>query len=134
MTMSDEQITEIAELLDCGEICFYHLPTSTIEHHPDPDNPYFEPELWKEIIDKIEANRNNFKRIERMDSRLAFQVMENFANSLTENSFKNSLIRLLLERKPFSNFKIMVDNSDHRQAWFDFKRQAYINWVSEQLN
>jgi len=133
MTISDEQIEEIAEILECGEICFYHLPTGILEHHPDPENPYFEPEQWKQTIDKIQADQKNYKRVEMMDSRQAFQVMENFANSLNDINFKNSLIELLLERKPFSKFKMMVENSNHRQDWFDFKRLANINWVTKQL-
>jgi hypothetical protein len=89
--------------------------------------------MWKEIIDKIEADRNNYKRVEMMDSRQVFQVMEKFSNSLTDINFKNSLIELLLERKPFSKFKIMVENSNHRQDWFNFKRLSNVNWVNEQL-
>ncbi len=43
---TDEHIAEIAELLDCGELCFFHESTGTIGHYPDPNHDYFEPEQW----------------------------------------------------------------------------------------
>lgn len=134
MKVTEEQIKEIADLLDCGELCFLHEPTGTLEHYPDPDSLYFEPEPWQETMDKIDSDIDNYIRFNQMDSRKSFQVMEDFANSLDDDSFKTQLINLLSQRKPFSKFKWAVDNSDYRQDWFGFKEQAYINWVHEQLN
>jgi len=82
MTLTKEHILEIAELLDCGMICFYHLSTGTIESHPDPYGPYYDPEPWQDIIDKIENNWHNYIRFEKMDSNEGFRVMEDFAFSL----------------------------------------------------
>jgi hypothetical protein len=134
MTLTDEQIKEIAELLECGEVCFFHKPTETLEHYPDPDNLYFEPEFWQETIDKIESDRSNYQRFEKMGSHQGFQIMEDFANSITDMNFRTRLFEQLSQHKPFSKFKWAIDNSEHREDWFDFKQQAYINWVREQLN
>lgn len=134
MTPSDEHIREIAELLDCGELCFFHEPTGTIEHHPDSDGDYFDPEPWQETMDKIDSDWSNYLRFEKMDSRQGYRVMEDFANSLSDDDFRTRLFEQLSERKPFSKFKWVVDNSEYRQCWFDFKEQANIDWVHEQLN
>jgi hypothetical protein len=134
MTLTDEHINEIAELLDCGEVCFFHEPTGTLEHYPDPDNLYFEPEFWQETMDKVESDRSNYQRFEKMDSRQGFQVMEDFANSLTDENFRTRLFEQLAQRKPFSKFKWAIDNSEHRQDWFDFKHQANIKWVGKQVH
>ena len=72
MTLTEEHIAEIAELLDCGMTCFYHRPTGTIESHPDPGDLYFEPEFWQDLIDKIENDRDNYDRFEKMDSNQGF--------------------------------------------------------------
>ncbi len=133
MKPTEEHIREIAELLDCGELCFFHEPTGTIEHHPDPDSEYFDPEPWQETLDRIDANWGEYRRFEKMDSNQAFRVMEDFANSLTDENFRTRLFNQLSQRKPFSKFKWAIDNSKYRQNWFDFKEQAYINWVHEQL-
>lgn len=133
MTLTDEHISEIAELLDCGMICFYHRPTGTIESYPDPDDLYFDPEPWQDIIDKIENNWSSYDRFEKMDSNQGFQVMENFAHSLTDINFRNRILNRLSKRRPFQNFKLLIDSSDYRQAWFDFKKQAYIEFVKQQI-
>ena len=57
MTMSNKNIEEIAELLDSGMTCFYHHPTGIIEYHPDLTDPYFDPESWAGVIDKIKSDR-----------------------------------------------------------------------------
>lgn len=133
MAPTDEHIEEIAGMLECGNLCFFHKQTGAIEFHPDPDSPYFDTEIWQEVMDKIENDFLNYKRFDLMDSRQGFQVMEDFVETLTDSHFQSRLFQLLSERKPFSKFKMAIDNSDYRQNWFDFKKQAYIDWVREQL-
>jgi len=133
MSPTDEQIKEIVELLDCGQLCFFHKTTGSIEHYADPYGPYFDPEPWQDAIDKVEADRSNYQEFEKMGSNEAFQVMKDFANSLPDEEFNNQLFKLLSQNKPFSKFKWAIDNSEYRQDWFDFKGQASINWVLGQL-
>ncbi|MEM6830358.1 MAG: hypothetical protein AAF551_07560 [Bacteroidota bacterium] len=133
MHPTEKDIREIAELLDCGERCFFHEPTGEIEHFPDPDEMYSDTEYFQETMDKVDADWSNYLRFEKMDSRQAFQVMEDFADSLADKNFQSQLFNLLSKNKPFSKFKWAIDNSDYRQNWFDFKEQANIAWVREQL-
>jgi len=133
MTPTEAHIEEIAELLDCGECCYFHIPSGTIEHFPDPDYSMEELERWQEIIDKVNADRDNYLYFEKMDSNQAFRVMEGFAITLTDEHFRNRLLNLLSQKKPFSKFKYAIDTSNYRQMWFDFKKEAYINWVRAQL-
>ena len=90
MTFTDEIIIEIAGLLDCGMICYFHRPTGTIESHPDPNDPYFDPDPWQDIIDKVENDWDNYEQFEKMYSNQGFQIMENFAYSLTDLKFSLS--------------------------------------------
>ncbi len=133
MALSEEHIEEIAGLLDCGLVCFYHRPTKTIEYHPDSEEFYSVPEPWHDILDKIQADRNNYIRFEKMDSNQGFRVMEDFAWSLTDIDFRDQILARLSKRKPFQNFKFLIDSSEYRQDWFDFKKKAYIEWVKEQI-
>ncbi|MCA1762219.1 MAG: UPF0158 family protein [Flavobacteriales bacterium] len=133
MKLTDKDIAEIAELLDCGFICFYHRPTGEIESHPDPNDIYFDPEPWEDIMAKIENDWENYDRFEKMNSNEGFQVMENFAYAINDLNFRYKILERLTRRKPFQNFKILIDSSNHRQNWFEFKKNAYIDFVKQQI-
>ena len=133
MNLTEKQISEIAELLDSGLICFFNRRTRSIDYHPDPLDPYFDPEPWQETMDKIEEYWHDYERIDKMDSNSAFQVMEEFVDSINEQKFKERLYNILSRPKPFANFKAEVETSKYRQEWFDFKKEAYINWVRKQI-
>lgn len=133
MNITNEQIEEIAEWLECGMICFFHRPTGTIEYHPDPNDAFFEPEPWEDAMDKIDGDWDNYIRIDKMDSSEGFQVMEDFADELPDGKFRESVLEQLSNKKTFRNFKNMIDDSEYRQDWFDFKRKAYIEHVKQQL-
>jgi len=132
MTLTEEKISKIAEELDCGLVCFYHRPTGTIESHPDPDYLYLDREPWQDIIDKIENDWDNYDRFEKMDSTEGFKVMEDFAHSLSDTDFRDKILERLARTKPFQNFKMLIDSSDYRQKWFDFKEKAYFDFVKQQ--
>tara|TARA_B100000745_G_C19954505_1_gene322401 strand:- start:177 stop:584 length:408 start_codon:yes stop_codon:yes gene_type:complete len=131
--MTDKDIKEIAEWLDSGMICYYHRPTKTIEYHPDPDDPYFEPDPWQETIDKVEEDWDNYDQFEKMTSNQGFEVMKDFADSLKDSEFQEKIYNRLYRPRPFQNFKNLIDNSDYRQNWFDFKAKAYIDFTKRQI-
>ena len=133
MTLSDEHIFEIAELLECGMICYYHRLTGVIESHPDPDDPYSDPEAWQDTIDKVENDWDSYETFKKMNSAEGFEVMEKFAYSLDDHRFRDKILDRLSKRKPFQNFKVLIDSSDYRQDWFKFKKNAYIDFVKEQV-
>ncbi|MDF9795371.1 hypothetical protein OKW21_000634 [Catalinimonas alkaloidigena] len=133
MKLTDEHIAEIAELLESGMICFFHRENGTIEFHPDQSDLYYDPEPWQDIIDKIENDWDNYNQFVKMDSNQGFRVMEEFAYSISDSNFRSSLLNRLSGRKPFQNFKILIDASAYRQDWFDFKKRAYIKWVEQQI-
>ena len=133
MTITDKHISEIADLLDCGMICFYHETTGKIESHPDPDGLYFDPESWQDVISKVERDWANYIKFEKMNSNEGFQLMENFAHSITDKTFKNKILDQLSGEKPFQKFKRLIDSSDFRQEWFDFKKNATIDFVKRQI-
>ena len=46
---------------------------------------------------------------------------------------KGKILNAISKRKPFQNFKNLIDSSHYRQNWFDFKNKAYINFVKQQI-
>ena len=135
MKLSDEVINSIAQDLDCGLVCYVHKETGEFKSVVDVDNPYADDiEPWKEDLDEIEANRDQYLLIEKMSSGDAFRVMVRFADSLQDEVMRNRLHDALSKRKPFSHFRYVVDNhEDIRQAWFKFKNARYEDWVRSHL-
>lgn len=135
-TLTEQQINEIAEDLNCGLRCYVHRQTNELVSIPDTSQfAMLDTEGWEEEIEKLEKNSTDYLEIEPMCSRDAFEIMEDFTHSLEgNNALKGRLIRALERRKPFREFKFEIDNSgDEREQWFAFKKQRMIEWVKKQL-
>jgi len=129
--MTDEQINELADNLDCGLRCFVHREKKTIVATPDHDS---DSELWDEVNDEIENNFDRYVEIEKMDSHESFRLMEHFIDTVDNSQLRDKLEEALRRPKPFANFKFDIDNSGpYRQKWFDFKKQRTIEWVRGQV-
>jgi hypothetical protein len=131
--VTEEHINEIAGLLDCGLVCFFHTENGTIESHPDDMDVVDDHELWQEIIDKIELEFDKYIKFEKMDSSQSFRVIADFVDQIDSHEFKTKLMYIVNHPKPFRHFKHAIDNSDYRQDWFEHKDRMYVNWVREQL-
>lgn len=75
--------------------------------------------------------QNSYIRIQKMNSNQSFRVMEAFLENIKSESLREKLDNALRVSKPFRNFKYLIDNSDYRQNWFDFKFSSlkiYCGW------
>jgi len=135
--VTNEMIKEIAEQLDCGFRAYIHKTTGQLLFLPDFDNNIYAAEdEWQEELDQLENNFHDFNEIDKWSSRESFEMMTDFAMELTENrNLQNRLLDSLEKKKPFSQFKFIIDNSgDYRQLWFDFKANWQQAFVSRQLD
>ena len=131
-----EIIKEIAEYLDTGMKCFYHIHTGELEYYPDELKGYagFEEEMWQESMDKVENNYHEYLSFEGMESHQSFRIMEAFIADMADVKTQQRFEDAISYRKPFQNFKQLLNNyPELRQQWFDYKNQQYIEWVQEQL-
>ena len=134
ISLTKDQIKEIAEQLDCGMRCYINKETGAIQTTPDFDNWYTDDEPWADILNELEENWDKYVEIERMESNDSFDLMADFAESVDSRELRDRLINALNKKHPFRNFKWVVDNSGpYRQRWFDFKNQRLIDWVKDQL-
>jgi len=128
---------EIAENLDCGFNCYYNSKTNEIVTIPNFSNISDEEE-FKEIIqeslEKVNKQKTDFIKIEVLESFESFKIMERFVEKIPDQQFKSELENILKKKKPFQNFKYLIDNSDYRQNWFDFKQRELERIVENQLN
>ncbi len=130
-------IKEIAENLDCGFNCYYNPNTNEIVTIPNFSH-ILDEEEFKEIIqaglEKVNKQKADFVKFEVLESFDTFKIMERFVEQITDQQFKSELEDILQKKKPFQNFKYLIDNSDYRQKWFDFKQRELERIVENQLN
>jgi hypothetical protein len=131
-----EMIKEIADYLDGGMICFFHKPTGQLEYYPDEMRSFagFDEEIWQETMDKVEANYDEYIRFEGMDSRESFGVLEEFVETIADETIRQRFEDAISFKKPFQNFKqLLLNYPELRQQWFAFKDKRYIEWVCERI-
>ena len=135
LTFTKEQIKEITDQLDTGFRVFYHKVSGELIFVPDTDKHYgMEIEAWQDDLDKLDKDFTAYQEIEAMDSRDSFGVMADFAEQVPDSNLRNKLIDALNRKKPFREFKFVIDNSGkYRQSWFDFKNNRYLEWTEDQV-
>jgi len=134
MKLSQKQIYDITQTLDMGMRCYVHKETGEIKELPTQEMlDYGDAELWEEDIKKVEEEIDKYAKIEPMRSGDSYPIMEDFADQVRDTRLQKRLIEALNRRRPFANFKNVIDNSDVRDDWFKFKQQQYEAWVRHEL-
>jgi hypothetical protein len=125
-------IQPIAEAIDAGMTCFLNMDTQElVKIHP----------VFQELEDEENEDDENAEylnwpncfEISTLDSQESFEIMESFVSQLKDIPMQNQLIRILDGKKPFANFKQVVQSSSYQQAWYDFKEKALAQYVRTQL-
>lgn len=128
------QVQEIADFLGSGMNCYIHKKDRVIKMVIDSDvHAGGDLEFWEEDLKEIDEHRNQYFLIRDMPSRDSFIIMEGFVDQVRDRNLKNRLLRALNNRKPFKNFKYLIDDSEYREQWFDYRRQERFNWVAERI-
>ena len=138
-------VNEIAQYMDMGMICYLNPETVKLSFIPQ--------ELFYDIegSDDVEEIKkqldyvHGWQTVEFLDwdnpivfqpfpSNQSFRIMEKFTHNLpNDENLRPKLINALQNRKPFANFGRIIDNSDLREDWFEFKREYLDNLVAEDL-
>lgn len=131
-------IKEIAESLDSGLVSFLNLDTVEIEDFPKEmlDDPEEFEAMTGDSLENLNfkhTNWGNCVRFDPLESFESFDIMRKFVDSLEDKGLIDKLNNALNDRKPFANFKTIIDNFNYRQNWFDFKKQFMENHVKELL-
>lgn len=136
-TLTQQQIKEIADQLDSGFRSFWNKTNGELLFIPDMFKyPDIDIEAWSEEMEKLENDFSDYVEIEQMKSHESFEIMTDFVETLSDsNQLKYKLINALNKKKPFKEFKFIIDNSgDYRQKWFDFKNESIQKWVIDRFN
>ena len=131
-------VKEIAGSIDAGLVCF--LNTNTLQIDELPKELVASPAMYKMetgmSIKDFKPKYTRWKKyitIEPLESNESFKIMEKFVDQLDNSKLRERLVYALNNRKPFANFKNIIDNSDIRQDWFDFKDKKLQEYVKTMI-
>ena len=131
-------VKEIAGSIDAGLVCF--LNTNTLQIDELPKELVASPAMYKMetgmSIKDFKPKYTRWKKyitIEPLESNESFKIMEKFVDQLDNSKLRERLVYALNNRKPFANFKNIIDNSDIRQDWFDFKDEKLQEYVKSMI-
>jgi hypothetical protein len=131
----NKAVKEIAGSIDAGLVCF--LRTDTLEIDEIPYELFSSPTMYKMntgfTLKDFKPKYTRWKKyitIEPLVANESFKIMEEFVHQLDNSKIRTQLVNALQNRKPFANFKYIIDNSDIRQEWFDFKDKKLQEYVS----
>lgn len=80
LTLTEEEIEEIAEQLDCGIRSFWHKTTRELLFVPDIDeNPFIDIEFFEDDFEKLNQNLDDYIEIRKPNSSDSFRIMDGFA-------------------------------------------------------
>ena len=121
-------IQQIAQYIDCGHDCYYNLKTKDLFWIPNIDklatgDEYYHREIFRDALNKVKSEEKNLIKFEVLESYQSFKIMEHFKNQIGDDRLRNSLQQALNKRKPFQNFKYLIDHSEFREDWFEFKQK-----------
>ena len=133
-------VHDVAESIDCGMICF--INPETLEMEDVPKTLLDEGFMFDEEEDEEEDNMMNMKHhkwekcitVEPPESSESFRIMEDFVSEIDDKKLQKQLINALENRRPFANFKYVVEGSSYRKEWFAFKQQKLEEYVWRDLS
>ena len=134
-------VHDVAENIDCGLVCFINPETLEVEEIPKGMVDGFSDFSLNSELDDEEDDEQKFLHedwescisVEPRESNESFKIMEKFVDEVNDKNLKNKLVNTLNNRRPFANFKNIVESSNYRNEWFAFKQKQLEILVWEEL-
>lgn len=123
----------IAESIDCGLIVYLNLDTLDLEEvsaemeDPEDFDSNFSQCDWVERPKFYDWE--NTIRFEPLEAHESYKMMEAFVENMEDEQLQAELFNAMDNQKPFAHFNGIIDNSEFRQNWFDFKQHYLENHV-----
>lgn len=133
MIITAKQIENIAQEIEMGMKVYINRETLEIKPIYDWEDSLGDVDIWEEEEEAIEEEWANFSVISKMESWEAFQVMEDFLGEIQDKKLQQDLVQILERKRPFANFKAVVETSAYREKWFNFQSIASQKYVKKQL-
>jgi|GEM_PF-294841 len=138
LTLSEKEISAIADYLLKGKVCYYQEDKKIIHHLPDEEENFNEDltEEEEDLLDEIDADPANFAEFIKMEAAQESLIMEQFTEQFVENkSFQEDLYDSLTKSKAMERFTFLIEESKpYKEKWYEFRRRKYQDWVMEQID
>ena len=157
MKLSKKQLTDIAESIDAGFICYLNAETGEYiemmnndamsnygiswEEEEDEEPGDFSHQWEKELYDDVKSDMAKIDswehaiKIEKPESHESFKIMERFVDEIIpDGKLKNDFFCALSRSHPFRNFNALVHNCKYREDWFAFKQNAIEEYVRAMID
>ena len=83
----------------------------------------------------LDADPDRFLLIEPVPSSVAYEIIYDFVDTLTEGKIPRELARALQQRRPFRRFKdVLLNYPAVQEDWFRFHEQAFMKIIQEWLD
>jgi hypothetical protein len=87
---------------------------------------YFSEDLGDDETEDDPRDDGRFVAVEPIESHVAFRVMADFVDQVSDPRLARRLADALQKRRPFRGFKdVLADHPAQREAWFAFERVAH---------
>lgn len=131
-------VKEIASCIDAGMVCFLNTDTLEIDEFPRDllSDSYMYKMNTRVSLDQLNLKYTQWEKyitIEPLETNESFKIMAKFTDQLENSKLRTQLVSALNNRKPFANFKRIIDNSEFRQDWFDFKDKQLQEYVKTMI-
>jgi hypothetical protein len=132
--MTEQKVSEIAEILETPMDCYYNLKTGDVIEIPSTEVlMYAEEELWDEVLIAFADVCEDCLKFEKVTQEKSLQIMLDFTKTIEDTNFHSKLMSALEQSKPLKHFKKLIDHSEYRDDWHEFWKQAEIKAVREQI-
>ncbi len=133
-----EILDQVAEEMDAGFVTFFNPDTLELEVMTNPD--LYSREVYGEQhedrLDDFEMSYYNWDRMvkfEPFSNNEIYSMMEDFVNELDNEKLASILENGLANPKSTEIFTRIIESSDHRQQWVDFRRKRTKDYVRNRL-
>ncbi len=125
-------VREVADNLEVGMICFINGDTHETAAIPlevlgDEDSENYE--LWLDVKKKVLSWSNRIK-IEPLLAHESYEIMSDFVETVVKDrAMQKQLSNALGKRKPFANFKNVIEGTNYLEKWYEFKTEWLQRYV-----
>lgn len=134
----EQTICNVAQEISAGMVCYLNLDTLETESVMGESYNVYWDDDFSEYYQKTEKILEGWKRYIRFtppEPWESFKIMEDFVGICVPDSdkLKERLWNALSGKKPFRNFKYLIEGSGYRQIWFEYRQSRLEEMVRSNL-
>jgi len=137
MSLTNIQITEIAENIDAGLHCYIDLDNWTVESIPDPNRHNRDDEQWNSGNKEPETTPEDNRRlliIRGVPKMEKLQIMNRFIPIVDSRTVQDQLRAATKKKRAYKKFKdVLYKFPTVQQEWFDFNINNLGKYVQRRI-